>query len=118
MRISDWSSDVCSSDLPEWSYTLAGRYELPFTLGPSKIVLNGDYYWIKHYYAGIAKVPSYGVASANIEVTDIGGLPLSATFFMTNINDKFYLRNSNLIGISPGHSIGRASRRARVCQYV
>src|SRR3546814_3103150 len=22
---------------PEWSYTLAGRYELPFTLGPSKI---------------------------------------------------------------------------------
>src|SRR3546814_18702833 len=36
---------------PEWSYTLAGRYELPFTLGPSKIVLNGDYYWIKHYYA-------------------------------------------------------------------
>src|SRR3546814_3606444 len=27
MRISDWSSDVCSSDLSLWDYSLRARYE-------------------------------------------------------------------------------------------
>src|SRR3546814_15953885 len=30
MRISDWSSDVCSSDLPDWSLSLSERLLFPF----------------------------------------------------------------------------------------
>src|SRR3546814_5442571 len=37
MRISDWSSDVCSSDLPEIAFELSSSAMLSGTLAPSEI---------------------------------------------------------------------------------
>jgi len=48
-------------------------------------------------------VPSYGVLNGSVEFSNIGNTALSATLFVTNILDKVYLRNSNLIGTSPGN---------------
>jgi len=88
---------------PKWSYTLSGSYRLPVDAAGADVTLRSDYYWIGSYFAGIAKVPSYGVLNGSVEFSNIGNTALSATLFVTNILDKVYLRNSNLIGTSPGN---------------
>src|SRR3546814_12802622 len=48
MRISDWSSDVCSSDLyvgaPKHQLTMGARFVLPLDESIGEVVLSGDYY--------------------------------------------------------------------------
>src|SRR3546814_5195751 len=39
MRISDWSSDVCSSDLTAWISILSPRYHIPAHSGVTKGIL-------------------------------------------------------------------------------
>ncbi|CAN5303944.1 TonB-dependent receptor [soil metagenome] len=87
---------------PKWSYTVAGRYELPFQVGGAKFYLNADFYHLGPYLSGVVNVPGYDLANANLQIDNIGGTPLSATVFVTNIADKAYLQNSNLNGSSPG----------------
>jgi iron complex outermembrane receptor protein len=88
---------------PKWSYTVAGRYEIPFEGTDSSMIFNLDYYHVGSYFVQLAQVPSYGLLNGSIEFTNIANVPLSATLFMTNITDKVYLRNSNLIGPQPGN---------------
>src|SRR3546814_14497740 len=107
MRISDWSSDVCSSDLCRW---LAGQAEaLGVEIFPgfaaAEILFNDD---------GSVK----GVATGDMGVARDGthkpdyqpGLELHAkyTFLAEGVRGH----------LSKELKIGRASCRERVCQYV
>lgn len=88
---------------PEWSYTLAARYELPISGTDTRVILNVDYYHVDSYFVQLARLPGYSLLGGSVEVSRIGGMPLSATFFMTNITDETYFRNSNLTGPQPGN---------------
>src|SRR3546814_3699397 len=97
MRISDWSSDVCSSDLQPILWVVPGDRGHPSRVGRGQFqqidaLIRG------HYQIGF-KTRTYGL---NLQVgpqaftAAAGGIP----------ND-------------PAHGeIGRASCRERVCQYV
>lgn len=87
---------------PKWSYTVSGRYELPFELDGAKFFLNADYYHLDSYLSGVVTVPGYGILSGSLNITEIGGTPLSLTAFVNNITNKAYLQNSNLNGTTPG----------------
>ena len=87
---------------PKWSYTTSGRYVLPFKLSGANLTLNVDYYHVAKYLVGLVTVPAYGVADANLQLTDIGDTGLTATLFVNNLTDKTYLQNSDLTGAAPG----------------
>src|SRR3546814_4028654 len=46
MRISDWSSDVCSSDLPAPLPRLRGRGVIPWTILADEPITAGTLFWI------------------------------------------------------------------------
>src|SRR3546814_5174240 len=46
MRISDWSSDVCSSDLPAPLPRLRGRGVIPWTILANEPITAGTLFWI------------------------------------------------------------------------
>src|SRR3546814_11318933 len=90
MRISDWSSDVCSSDLPVLSSSIK---EALGQRGVSGTVLNC-------LRRGEPEIPTIGMAVAGLYV---GGYELDWR---------------TLIGGDGRYEIGRASCRERVCSYV
>src|SRR3546814_20239884 len=99
MRISDWSSDVCSSDL-----LLIGNHEECFLAA-----LTGDVRRVRYFMriGGDATVRSYWRDGASYA---------AATF------EEVAERLPPLVPEAPvqflGMEIGRASCRERVCQYV
>src|SRR3546814_20390253 len=93
MRISDWSSDVCSSDLMAGEKTLlVDRYV--------------DYTNLREKW--LSKSPQL----ADIQFRDTVGVfrqdSLMATFYKGILNENIVIEKQ----------IGRASCRDRVCQYV
>src|SRR3546814_19103362 len=106
MRISDWSSDVCSSDLtidfylsPTRSAKAAKRF-----LGKA---LRGLKHWEKPATLNTDKAPSYGAAITELK----RGGKLDRETAHRQVK---YLNN----GIEAEHGkIGRASGRERVCKY-
>ncbi|CAN5285698.1 TonB-dependent receptor [soil metagenome] len=90
-------------NLPKKSVNVGARYKLPFEVSGATFTVSGDYYWVDGYRKGIvAAVPGYDLANARIEVNNIGGSDLSATFFVDNLFDKAYLQSNSLSGASPG----------------
>src|SRR3546814_8970383 len=89
MRISDWSSDVCSSDLPQDRWEENAGIS-PFTLGVEIAAL---------------------VAAAD-------GLPSKDRTYALSLADYWNERLEDWLYTEAGASIGRASGRERVCQYV
>src|SRR3546814_14171316 len=123
MRISDWSSDVCSSDL----------IELTWTLLPAALFI-GMFVWSIHLYARIEtpppdSLPVYVVAKQWMwKVQHIGGqreinelhVPLGRDVRLIMSSEDvihsfavpaFRVKQAVL-------QIGRASCRESVCQYV
>src|SRR3546814_17440660 len=108
MRISDWSSDVCSSDLPfglkiGYGATYQGKFtfNLP-TAATDPELFQSDDYWVHNAYLAY-------------DFTD----RISAQLNIKNFTDKLYFtRIRNNGWATPGDEIGRASCRERVCQYV
>src|SRR3546814_16553619 len=103
MRISDWSSDVCSSDLaPHRILRASGD---PETLRWCRWATDAR---IVCQVAGREKIGEfvYGFTTL-IAVDSVGG----------NVKTLSKLRGANAIGFD-GREIGRASCRERVCQYV
>src|SRR3546814_12097179 len=96
MRISDWSSDVCSSDLVQFAAIGPGGRSAPATvtvkvIGSVPVALN--------------KAAATGDGqSVSIDLTDGATAgPFTA---------------ATIVSVTPSDEIGRASGRERVCQYV
>src|SRR3546814_6365886 len=102
MRISDWSSDVCSSDLVQFQLAnvlqmlLAGQRQQP--LGLLDVI---------HRLLGRLGVGLVSFDSARL-------LELLASLLKTWVIDL----GRHLVEPLQGVEIGRASCRERVCQYV
>src|SRR3546814_3938036 len=102
MRISDWSSDVCSSDLLPF-HKISSRYffetDMLFRLNTLRSVV-----------IDIPMDAHYGDEVSNLKIKKIIGEFLIKHLRNTGkrIFYNYYLRDK----------IGRASCRARVCQYV
>src|SRR3546814_3957304 len=98
MRISDWSSDVCSSDLRRIARTLSGRNA--------------------QLYPGAARRPSGAWAMRQRPTPALfaigGNRALRALEFGLALPGIEQLIDAIAIGVQ----IGRASCRERVCQYV
>src|SRR3546814_4516772 len=102
MRISDWSSDVCSSDL------------VTKTVDP----LSGSYY-LEYLTSEIEE----GVEKYLKNIEKIGGslAAIETGFFQEEIRRNAYQLKKEIDyndRIIVGVKIGRASCRERVCQYV
>src|SRR3546814_18092546 len=106
MRISDWSSDVCSSDLPDRDLTKYAKV-LP--------TANDDVLSVE---VKDPKRPEYGTITM-VFVRDSaapGGLRLRGWVALDSQNNRTRLDLSNQkFNVA---EIGRASYRGRVCQYV
>src|SRR3546814_12187567 len=95
MRISDWSSDVCSSDL-------AARTEMGWVAGPQTWTLGGeapssaggDIHAAHDHAAMMQAMPTPAQSASSVGLNDIVAKAM------------------------PEQQIGRASCRERVCQYV
>src|SRR3546814_4758214 len=97
MRIRDWSSDVCSSDLP-----VAERPRVDVVTGPN---IDGVLAWY------LCDVPSRWVASANESPDD----PIRVVVVSTTLPRDAAHAPLPAYALS---TIGRASCTERVCQYV
>src|SRR3546814_13366105 len=93
MRISDWSSDVCSSDLLEKS-------------GADEI-----YNLAAQSFVGV----SFDQPITTAEITGLGAVNLLEAVRTVNPETRFYQASTSEMF---GKEIGRASCRERVCQYV
>src|SRR3546814_14973579 len=101
MRISDWSSDVCSSDLLEARYYALALWQfMPHFL---RFVTLAALTFLLTRYISLEQV-AFTYAGASLVVVGVGILYLW----------QMYHAHFNL----SGHEIGRASCRERVCPYV
>src|SRR3546814_16820898 len=105
MRISDWSSDVCSSDLGDIDQACA---------------------WFDHH-GGKAVFIGRLVPAVRTLISvpaGIAGMDLRRFLFFTALGTLVWTGFLAALGLLPGDQyprvaeIGRASCRARVCQYV
>src|SRR3546814_12083846 len=113
MRISDWSSDVCSSDLGHTLTATAGAapgtpvFTVTITDPTNSsagytFTLNGP---LDH-----DGTPSLGLNFVGVTVTDSDGDSEHGSFTVTVMDDA--------PTASVAYTIGKASCRERVCQYV
>src|SRR3546814_15119132 len=100
MRISDWSSDVCSSDLDQ--------IDIHFKIAPK-------YYMYRERF-GFATEPSSANDVLGVPEYPQGIVKYDPTFEkdLEVYHDQVTIR----LPLTPGVAIGRASCRERVCQYV
>src|SRR3546814_21013531 len=104
MRISDWSSDVCSSDLLAWTDSLVARLGSAGRLqcvdgdadGDRADHLTGRRVDDRHGYLRLEGLRGL----IHLDLVDEDGI------------------GTALVGFLPLGQIGRASYRERVCQYV
>src|SRR3546814_14360433 len=99
MRISDWSSDVCSSDLAANAYTIK-------EYGPDRV-------------AGFSPIPamsmiSYAAGSRYLSL--IGGTLLSFYDWYCDLPPSSPQTWGEQTDVPASAELGRASRRERVCQ--
>src|SRR3546814_5017200 len=102
MRISDWSSDVCSSDLPIWDY-----YN-----NPANGVTRVDWFdeIFRTAYTSSQDLTISGGTDRSNFLLSLGQLTNNGIVMNTAYNRYNVRVNSQ--------QIGRASCRERVCQYV
>src|SRR3546814_20583772 len=106
MRISDWSSDVCSSDLNGADCTMDSEKVTTINLDHGT---SGSTPW------------TYTCPRNTVEAVNGAFAPLNdAHYFGHVVFDMYsdYLQTSPLTGKVTLKEIGRASCRERVCQYV
>lgn len=87
---------------PKWSYSFAGRYQMPFKLAGGDITLRASYYWIDDYVVGALKFPSHYTVDAGVDINHIANSGLNLTFFVNNLTNQTYLENSVLSGLGLG----------------
>src|SRR3546814_4503714 len=98
MRISDWSSDVCSSDL---NTTVTGSGDVGIQLASNATFIG---------FGNVQSIPAAGLR-AFVATNNTGTIRSSSGSFVSTGNAAVTITG-------PGGQIGRASCRERVCQYV
>src|SRR3546814_20730243 len=106
MRISDWSSDVCSSDL-EGLYYIVDRAKDMIVSGGENI-----------YSAEIENVLSTHPAVAGVAVIGVPDARWGESVKAVVIVREGHPSDEDLLIAHCRSQIGRASCRERVCQYV
>src|SRR3546814_18092610 len=106
MRISDWSSDVCSSDLEAVAFEQGGTFFTTFANAPEATLVGGE-----------IEVQKY------VPLADFVGGDFFAARRLVLIGNYTFTDSDIKVGpndttIPIGSEIGRASCRERVCQYV
>src|SRR3546814_15531645 len=117
MRISDWSSDVCSSDLQHV------RFVQDNVSHSHRGVLRGLHYQVKHPQGKLLRVTQGTIFDVVVDLRRDSptfgrweGLAVSAAGYAP---DPAFNAAPVQLWIPPGFAqIGRASCRERVCQYV
>src|SRR3546814_18315684 len=111
MRISDWSSHVCSSDLHSWSYAIDGSLKAtPFIGGPGTSTCEG------FDKAGHGLKPVRSAVWADAVFVDLSGQAPAFADFIAPIAQRW--ADSDFPRLRHGREIGSASCRERVCQSV
>src|SRR3546814_10697359 len=105
MRISDWSSDVCSSDLP--------RQDTSEDSGDEIIVVTGS-----HIRGAAIASPVITVGRDSIDKAGQNDLGEVVRSIPQNFSGGQNPGIGTGGGLANGNQIGRASCRERVCQYV
>src|SRR3546814_14257258 len=103
MRISDWSSDVCSSDLPGSAAKAPNEFSrivTPDRLGAPKLVESFE-----------ASPAERAAVARRLELLAVDRLAAELT--VTNVGGRLF----RVEGPWEAAEIGRASCRERVCQY-
>src|SRR3546814_16568992 len=115
MRISDWSSDVCSSDLGTPGQQLAQFREVSFDEITGRAVLAFEVSPDNSLYASYSR--GYKSGGINPPLSPI--LAVSESFGSESI-DAFEIGSKNVFanGSLQLNEIGRASLWEQVCQYV
>src|SRR3546814_14564483 len=115
MRISDWSSDVCSSDLALVRLRLAPATDLSSDLPDLLLVIAGDL--DRRVIRGLdldpfgdRKVDIMAVAKLQLQITTLSIRTIADASDFQNLGEAF--------GHASNQEIGRASCRERVCPYV
>src|SRR3546814_12068846 len=112
MRISDWSSDVCSSDLDAWLGALAYTAQLFCDFAGYSSMAIGLALMI-----GFRFIENFNAPYGSRSITEFWRrwhISLS-----TWLRDYLYIPlGGNRGGVFKTYQIGRASCRERVCQYV
>src|SRR3546814_9447050 len=114
MRISDWSSDVCSSDLPEAQLA---------AVAPLLCAGITTYSPLRHWKAGPGKkigvVGIGGLGHMGIKIAHAMGAHVVAfTTSESKRDSACALGADEVVNSRNAAEIGRASCRERVCQYV
>src|SRR3546814_5522486 len=72
MRISDWSSDVCSSDLERFFQTYFTTFPGKYTTGDGARRDEDGYYWITGRVDDVINVSGHRMGTAEVESAQIG----------------------------------------------
>src|SRR3546814_20223552 len=113
MRISDWSSDVCSSDLDEFlKRTVGDRHQFRFIVSAED---GAEYPDLKPYIRRLMAQAEQDMGTKLdwVAVDHFNTERPHTPLVLRGIGD----RGDHLI-IAREYTIGRASCRERVCQYV
>src|SRR3546814_4527410 len=106
LRISDWSSDVCSSDLITFLIVM-GQTVAASTTFP---LLFLAIYWKGLTAAGAIAAGLFGL------VTSVGGIVMGPAFWVKALGNEMPIIPTDYPALVT--EIGRASCRESVCQYV
>src|SRR3546814_11908613 len=116
MRISDWSSDVCSSDLLK----VAKELKVPMLTGGSTGAIATDANtpgdpWFFRFFADST---GQGNDTANAIINKFHAKRVAILHDTTGYGTALAKQTTDVVKAAGGAKIGRASCRERVCQYV
>src|SRR3546814_12678742 len=105
MRISDWSSDVCSSDLPSYTLNAAAQYTANTSAGDftlrGEFITVGRSYFSPYNFRDILSQPAYSKVNAFLNYQSTSG-KWRASLWARNLTKTITKASSG----DSGHTIG------------
>jgi iron complex outermembrane receptor protein len=82
---------------PDWQYGLSARYRLPLDQRVGDLSVQVNWNWQAAFQntlaasLGVMEIPAYELLNLAVTWDRIGGGPMDASFFMSNVADKDYI---------------------------